>query len=602
MTRHKYDNQVGPDNAYGHTLELLHRHVETGSGRVHLDLASGLSPIAPHVENDLGLVYVGLDYDEASVEAVRSRGFEAHTIDLNSPDVLDALTAVLGERPLASITMLDGLEHLVTGEHALAAIAGLLHDHHATGVLSVPNVTHRDLAAKLLLGQWDYTETGLLDRTHVRLYSPPGLTSALAEVGLRVAETYDVVLEWSDQHFPADHAALSEATPVGQWIRGLRDGVDGHALTNQFIWAVEPDAPVEPGVAEGAVESAVEAAVEAAESPPFLGVVLRADGSSAQALRESLLCLSAQSVDDLEVVVVAVGVPDGGLAAIEEVLADQPTHLARRIRLTVADAETEGAAYNLGLSSVRARYAAAFDAGDLVFGGWLTSFQDAQLEWVDRVMRAPAVVQEHAVVEVRGQSAIRAEDSPRAEPPIGFSLWQHATENLSPAQSWIWPTALHRDFGLRYDPSLSTGAAWEMLVRCAQLAGVSEIPGITSLHRVWSSRASSAAAGSLDEAARRALTSRPLLLPAGEAARFRDGVPEGGSASALREQLEARTEELRLTHAHVGNLEAIISSLERKLAAAEDSHREQVARLRAKLKKAREAGAPRPRRGRRTDG
>ncbi len=30
MSEHKYDNQVGPGNAYGRTLELLERHGRLG--------------------------------------------------------------------------------------------------------------------------------------------------------------------------------------------------------------------------------------------------------------------------------------------------------------------------------------------------------------------------------------------------------------------------------------------------------------------------------------------------------------------------------------------------------------------------------------------
>ena len=44
--------------------------------------------------------------------------------------------------------------------------------HRAPLVLSVPNVTHKDLALKLLIGRRDVTEAGLLDHTHVDFKMP----------------------------------------------------------------------------------------------------------------------------------------------------------------------------------------------------------------------------------------------------------------------------------------------------------------------------------------------------------------------------------------------------------------------------------------------
>ncbi len=62
------------------------------------------------------------------------------------------LRTVLAGRPLASVSILDGLEHLVEGHHVLAAISNLIAEHRALCVLSVPNVTHLDVGIKALLG------------------------------------------------------------------------------------------------------------------------------------------------------------------------------------------------------------------------------------------------------------------------------------------------------------------------------------------------------------------------------------------------------------------------------------------------------------------
>ena len=75
------------------------------------------------------------------------------------------LTAAFGERRFDVVLCLDVLEHLVEPLDALRRLAGLL---TSTGILvaSIPNVTHAAVRLQLLQGEFRYTDTGLLDRTH----------------------------------------------------------------------------------------------------------------------------------------------------------------------------------------------------------------------------------------------------------------------------------------------------------------------------------------------------------------------------------------------------------------------------------------------------
>jgi SAM-dependent methyltransferase len=70
-----------------------------------------------------------------------------------------------------TIVVGDLLEHLVQPEAALAA----LHDLSAPGarlVCCLPNGVHASVVERMLAGDFSYDPMGLLDRTHVRLYSP----------------------------------------------------------------------------------------------------------------------------------------------------------------------------------------------------------------------------------------------------------------------------------------------------------------------------------------------------------------------------------------------------------------------------------------------
>lgn len=68
------------------------------------------------------------------------------------------------------ITFLDVLEHMFDPWSVLAST----HDYLLPGgkvVAAIPNVQVWTLMRALVRGRWDYTDTGILDRTHVRFFT-----------------------------------------------------------------------------------------------------------------------------------------------------------------------------------------------------------------------------------------------------------------------------------------------------------------------------------------------------------------------------------------------------------------------------------------------
>jgi 2-polyprenyl-3-methyl-5-hydroxy-6-metoxy-1,4-benzoquinol methylase len=288
---HKYDNSVQPDNKYGHTLDLLRKHVGgVPEGCVHLDIACGFGHIAEPIVDMLGLAYIGVDIEEMFIKALVDRGHEGHLADLSSPGLTEEFRRILDGRRLVSVTFLDGLEHMTDGSHALRAIGDIIAEHRAVAVTSVPNVTHMDVALKNLLGQWTYTEAGLLDVTHYQLYSETSLKQAFARAGLNRIDAHDVILGKSDQYFPSDHAILAEKTSVSHFLRGMRNNAEPNGLVNQFVWALGP-VPRREVLPEP-------------EDGPFLSVMMRTQGKRPQELREAFLSLAAQSNQDFEIIVI----------------------------------------------------------------------------------------------------------------------------------------------------------------------------------------------------------------------------------------------------------------------------------------------------------
>lgn len=570
--QHKYDNAVQPDNKFGHTLRLLQEHLPAGLGEdgVHLDLACGFGHIADPIKDSFGLHYVGVDVDDRELAQLRERGLEAHAADLTDPDVGARLRTILDGRRLVSVTFLDGLEHLTNGTHALAAVGDLLAEHRALAITSVPNVTHLDVGIKTLMGTWDYTEAGLLDVTHVQLYSETSLTAALRSAGLRRIGREDVLLAKSDQHFPGNHVGLSEATSFSRYLRSVRGDAESNGLVNQFVWALTA-APAQP------TPHYIDPA--STETEKFLSVVMRTQGRRLQELREALLCLNAQSCQDFEVLVVAHRTNVEEQKDVEQVIDDQPPAFRQRIRLVLLDRGQRSAPINAGIEAATGRYVAIFDDDDVVMGDWVKEFLDAEREHGGRILRTIALKQGAAVDTVRGLPGVRSTTAPEAAYDSDFSLVGHLVANQSPPIGWIFPRSLATHFGLSYDDSMTTTEDWEFLLRAAQIAGVTDIGRGTAIYRWWETRESSRTAHPADEWAQnqreieRRIDSRPFLLPAGETRQLRTDLLE---LTELRKRAR--------------QMQRHISRLEKKSANQQDRMR----RMRRRFRAAQQAEAPAP--------
>ncbi|MCS7007736.1 MAG: class I SAM-dependent methyltransferase [Gaiellaceae bacterium] len=79
----------------------------------------------------------------------------------------------------------DVIEHLREPVEVLRRLPPLLRPK-GTLVLSTPNVANWAIRLSLLIGRWRYTERGILDRTHVHLFTRTTLAEALEHAGYRV--------------------------------------------------------------------------------------------------------------------------------------------------------------------------------------------------------------------------------------------------------------------------------------------------------------------------------------------------------------------------------------------------------------------------------
>ena len=84
------------------------------------------------------------------------------------------------------VLCLDVLEHLIDPWQVLKTIKGLL-TQKGVIIASIPNIRHASIVLPLLLqGRWEYSESGLLDRTHLRFFTRSTSIKLFESSGYRV--------------------------------------------------------------------------------------------------------------------------------------------------------------------------------------------------------------------------------------------------------------------------------------------------------------------------------------------------------------------------------------------------------------------------------
>jgi glycosyltransferase involved in cell wall biosynthesis len=219
---------------------------------------------------------------------------------------------------------------------------------------------------------------------------------------------------------------------------------------------------------------------------PFLSVLLRTQGKRLEPLKDALLCLSAQTDEDFEVIVLQHDATKENAFAVRAILGRLPPAFAARVRLVAVKGGTRAKPLNAGVREATGQYLAVYDDDDLVFGNWVAEFHAAAAEAGGRLLRA-LVANQTVVPEVwpQGQSGFRTGSWPKAEYPSAFEQLEHLLVNHSPFMSWAFPRSLFWQYGVRFDEELVVCEDWDIILRGSLICGVDDVDALTSIYRRW---------------------------------------------------------------------------------------------------------------------
>jgi 2-polyprenyl-3-methyl-5-hydroxy-6-metoxy-1,4-benzoquinol methylase len=128
---------------------------------------------------EAGARVVGIELDPASAAAARAVCAEVVVGDVESVELPWAPAS------FDAVVCGDVVEHLREPEAALVRLRPLLRPDGRL-VVATPNVANWAIRLSLLAGRWRYTDRGILDRGHTRLFTRKTLVEAVTEAGYRV--------------------------------------------------------------------------------------------------------------------------------------------------------------------------------------------------------------------------------------------------------------------------------------------------------------------------------------------------------------------------------------------------------------------------------
>lgn len=243
--RHKYEYKVALDADSGPARVVR----IVGEDKRVLEIGAGPGSITKLLTSVSNCRVTALDIDAESVKKLAPYCEQAYQADLNNaawPEILDR------EKKFEVLVAADVLEHVYEPLVVLKTMKGFLNEDGYM-VISLPHAGHSVIHACLLEEDFEYGDSGLLDRTHIRFFGIKNIQKLFEDAGLKIVHAEFVVRNPEHTEFSKRWARTSQElrsvlarNPFGLVyqviVKAVPDDASGEAISLMKI-PVLPQAP-----------------------------------------------------------------------------------------------------------------------------------------------------------------------------------------------------------------------------------------------------------------------------------------------------------------------------------------------------------------------
>lgn len=168
----------GKDYKFGSLAYGAHQKIikYVGSNKKVLDVGCADGYLGKEFKNN-GCFVVGIE-DVVQKAEIAKKSLD----DVVIGDIEELKTLPYPENFFDVIVFADVLEHLIMPDSVLVSFKKYLKEEGVI-IISVPNIARIDIRIKLLLGEFNYTQGGILDKTHLRFFTLDSMRRLLTDSG-----------------------------------------------------------------------------------------------------------------------------------------------------------------------------------------------------------------------------------------------------------------------------------------------------------------------------------------------------------------------------------------------------------------------------------
>ncbi len=183
MIEQYYDQKVDYDKIGNGRRRGIEKLIGPIDGLIILDIGCGRGHLGAMLKKRGSVKVFGVDISNDAIGEAKQVLDGAYIANLES----DAIPSEIMSQHFDFIVISEVLEHLFFPEKLLQKIKPIV-DTNTKILITVPNLLFWKNRLQILLGNFDYTASGLMDRGHIHFFSWGSLSKMLESGGLKILD------------------------------------------------------------------------------------------------------------------------------------------------------------------------------------------------------------------------------------------------------------------------------------------------------------------------------------------------------------------------------------------------------------------------------